>query len=862
MDNWNSKSTIVLKSKNSQRSLLFLVLFFSGVTALVYQIIWIREFGQVFGVHVYSMTTVLTAFMAGLALGSLIFGRIVDKKDNPLRVFFLLELGIGLFALLFPFLFDALSKGYGLLAQHTTLSNYGQQLVRFVFAFLFLLIPTTLMGGTLPVIIKYFVRRLGNVGGGVSTLYALNNLGAVVGGFLAGFVMIRLLGIQTSLTIAALLNLANALITWVIARTFRKITLQTDEHYIQEEKIVKKTEDDKVVYKLPKPVVRLVLWVFAIEGFTTLAYEVIWGRILISFSFDKTVYFSTVIVVSFIFGLSLGSFLLRKWIDRGKHLLAFLGFIEVGIGLISFILLLFFSWLAPFLAEQRELTDTWMQVAGKEYFIFFVLLSIPTTLMGFTFPVVSKLYNQNIKNLGKRMGIIGFMDTIGSILGSFVAGFILIPFLGVVISFLVVVFINIIIGLLVFLSHPTMKKHLKYAISGGTVVILLILSLMVPDRRYFNWWDQLDYKKTFFGEHYTRLLFYDEGVGATVTVREYPFGDGYLALNVNGHNTAYSTDKDRRVNGLLGYLPYILHPDPNNAIVIGYGMGVTAHSLVQPDIKHIDIAEIVPEVLEASSLFSKWNHNVLDNPKVEAHIEDGRSMIYMSKDKKYDIITSNAIHPRLSNNIYTRDFYQICKEKLADEGIICQWIPPNWLNEREYKSLINGFVDAFPHSQMWYINEYSTLLVGKKQPMELDYGLIRDKMADNDKLQKEMADFGIPDPFMLLSQFIFDSEDLKEYTRDAPVNTDNQPIVEFSKVINIAPSVPVLNTIRQADPDYREMLVNVDDAEYNMQTILQRIQSYRKYHKAHIGSIIRSVKRFERMNRQQEKSEKEKQTKP
>jgi hypothetical protein len=163
---------------------------------------------------------------------------------------------------------------------------------------------------------------------------------------------------------------------------------------------------------------------------------------------------------------------------------------------------------------------------------------------------------------------------------------------------------------------------------------------------------------------------------------------------------------------------------------------------------------------------------------------------------------------------------------------------------------------------MWYINEYSTLLVGKKQPMELDYGLIRDKMADNDKLQKEMADFGIPDPFMLLSQFIFDSEDLKEYTRDAPVNTDNQPIVEFSKVINIAPSVPVLNTIRQADPDYREMLVNVDDAEYNMQTILQRIQSYRKYHKAHIGSIIRSVKRFERMNRQQEKSEKEKQTKP
>jgi spermidine synthase len=856
MTNTGSLVSNALGSRKTHQTLLFLVLFFSGVTALTYQIIWIRKFGLVFGVHVYSMTTVLTAFMAGLALGSLIFGRIVDKKDNPLRVFFLLELGIGVFALLFPWLFDALSRGYGALAQHTELSNYGQQLIRFGIAFLFLLIPTTLMGGTLPVIIKYFVRRLGSVGGGVSTLYALNNLGAVVGGFLAGFVLIQWLGLQVSLTIAALLNLANALITWMIARTFRKITLQTDEHYIEEEKIIKKTEDEKVVYKLPKSVVRLVLWVFAIEGFTTLAYEVIWGRILISFSFDKTVYFSTVIVVSFIFGLSLGSFLLRKWIDRGKHLLAFLGFIEVGVGLISFILLLFFSWLAPFLAEQRELTDTWMQVAGKEYFIFFVLLSIPTTLMGFTFPVVSKLYNQNIKNLGKRMGIIGFMDTIGSILGSFVAGFILIPFLGVVISFLVVVFINIIIGLLVFLSHPTMKKRLKYAISGGTLVVLLILSLMVPDRRYFNWWDQLDYKKTFFGEHYTRLLFYEEGVGSTVTVREYPFGDGYLALNVDGHNTAYSTPKDRRVNGLLGYLPYILHPDPDNAIVIGYGMGVTAHSLVQPDMKQIDIAEIVPGVLEASPLFSKWNHNVLDEPKVEAHIEDGRSMIYMSQDKKYDIITSNAIHPRLSNNIYTRDFYQICKEKLAEDGIICQWIPPNWINEKEYKSLINGFVDAFPHSQMWYINEYSTLLVGKKESMELNYGLIRDKMANNEKLSKEMADFGIPDPFMLLSQFIFDAKDLKEYTKDAPVNTDDHPIVEFSKVINIAPSVPVLNDIKNADPDYKEKIVNVDEAEYEMPVILKRIQSYRDFHKAHIGSIIKSVKNFEkRMEQQKEKEQ-------
>ncbi len=821
---------------------LYAILLFSGISALIYQVIWIRKFAQVFGIHAYSMATVLAAFMGGLALGSILFGSMADRIKNPLRLFAFLELGIGLFAVFFPFLFKGLVSLYTAIGANTEIHEYRLQLVRFFFAFFFLLVPTTLMGGTLPVIIKYFVRRLSEVGQKVSSLYAVNNLGAVLGGFIAGFFIIRLFGVIASLYIAAAFNLANAVTALTLSKKLGYKEVDEEESAVQES-VLEKTSAERIVYSLPRSLVRLVLWVFAIEGFTTLAYEVIWARILIDFSFDKTVYFSSTIVISFIFGLSLGSFLINKWIDRMKNLLSLLGYIEILIGLVSVALIFLFAFIAPRVSHSLSLVDTWMQTAGKEYIIFFVMLSLPTTLMGFTYPIVSKLYNDNIRHLGKGMGVIGFMDTVGSIIGSFVAGFILIPVLGVVHSFLLVVFINVFIGLLIILFHPVLSPARKITVTITSILLVVVLTVLMPSRYYFTWWDQLDYKKTFFGQHYDKIVFYDEGVGATVTVRHYPYDEDYLALNINGHNSAYTTRKDRRVNGLLGYLPYLLVKNPENALVIGYGMGVTAHSLMQPGIKSVDIAEISPGVIKASPSFAPWNKNVLKDPRAHVYIEDGRSFLLMSR-KKYDIITTNAVHPRLSNNIYTKDFYEICRDKLTDNGVVCQWIPQNWLSTREFKSLIKAFVEVFPQSQMWYINEYSTLLVGKKHPFKIDYALIENRYDENDLLRYELTDVGLPDPTALIAQYFYSPVDLQGFIRNVPVDQDNFPLVEFSRVVNIAPDTVIMRMIRDQPTDFYGALAHLPADTLRRREIMRSIEINQKMLRERINSIIVNVMVF------------------
>ena len=187
-----------------------------------------------------------------------------------------------------------------------------------------------------------------------------------------------------------------------------------------------------------------------------------------------------------------------------------------------------------------------------------------------------------------------------------------------------------------------------------------------------------------------KTLFYYEGVDGTVSLRKYY---NYVALNINGHNSAYTSLKDQIVNRMLGYVPYMVHPHPQRALVIGFGLGFTVESVIQPEIDTVDVAEICTGVIKSGLTLNTWNNAALKNPKVHTYIEDGRDLLFKTK-AKYDIITSNAVHPRLSNNIYTQDFYELCRDRMNKGGIMCQWATPNWLNEREFKSQIKAFINA------------------------------------------------------------------------------------------------------------------------------------------------------------------------
>lgn len=808
--------------------ILFTVLFLSGVSALIYQIVWIRRFGLVFGVDVFTMATVLSAFMGGLAIGSLIFGRLADKLKNPLTLFLILESGIGLFAILFPFTFKGLINLYTPIIQSPGISDYSGQVVKFIFSFIYLLIPTTLMGGTLPVIFKFFVKRLNNLGWHISSLFAINNLGAVIGCFLAGFILIKTFGITASLYIAASINLINAIVVFVVSK---RIPYGNEEG--QTEVIQTYLPDE--TNSLSKSMLKMVLWVFAIEGFATLAFEVIWTRIFIGFSFDKTTYFYSVIVLGFVFGLSLGSFLISKWIDTRKNLVTFLAVIEIVIGISSMLLLMLFSKLSLSLNLHRTVFDPWIKIIGKEYLIFFLILILPATLTGMVYPVVSKLYADNVGKLGRRMGMIGFLDTIGSVVGSFAAGFILIPLLGVVESFITIVALNIMMGIMLLFFNKTMQKRLKFIMLLSTVILSVLLFLKAPAKKYFSWWDKS--KNEPWTNFVEKIPFYYEGTDATVTLRQY---HNYMALNINGHNTAYTSLKDQIVNRMLGYVPYMVHPKPKKALVIGFGLGFTVESLIQNEIDTVDVAEICPGVIKSGLAMNTWNNAALKNPKVHTHLEDGRELLFKTK-AKYDIITSNAVHPRLSNNIYTQDFYELCVSRMNKGGIMCQWATPNWMNEAEFKAQMKAFVNAFRYCQLWYINEYTIILIGSGEPIRINYNLISERFGDA-KVKEDLLNINMTDPFEFVSQFSMQKDMLMKYSQDGASNTDDFPIVEFSKTVNLAPDTSALQFIYDAPDIYENIDFGSQITDSSKNKVLEKMAISSANRKRMVKQTIESVK--------------------
>ena len=823
--------------------ILVVVIFMSGISALINQIVWIRKFGLVFGVDVYTMSTVLSAFMAGLALGSLIFGRLADKASSPLKLFLTLEFGIGLFAILFPYSFKWLIQAYIPVIQKMGVSPQTGQYVKFALSFLYLLIPTTLMGGTLPVILKFFIRRLHNLGWNVSNLYSVNNLGAVIGCFLTGFILIKYLGVTAALYTGASLNLLNALLVFWISK---KVPVQAlDKEPAIESQEVPVDPSNNLSHRL----LQLILWVFVIEGFATLAYEVIWTRVFIGYSCDKTTYFYSVIILSFIFGLSVGSFIIRKWIDKARNLINLLAITEILIGLSSFALMLFFARYSLALNLKRSIFDTWANTMGKDYLVFFLILLLPTTLTGMVYPIVSKLYAHNLHQVGKRMGTIGFLDTAGSILGSFAAGFLLIPAFGVIHSFIAIVLLNVLLGLLLIIANPFLKTRLKAVFVSATAVATVILLLNTPNKQYSSWWDRN--KVEIWSNFVENIPFYDEGPDATVTIREY---NNFFALNVNGHNTAYTTVKDQIVNRMLGYIPYMLNTSPKRAMVIGFGLGFTVESLIQPEIDTVDVAEISPGVIKSGHVMNNWNNKVIDNPKVHLSLEDGRGFL-MRTANTYDIITSNAIHPRLSNNIYTRDFYELCRNKLRKGGIMCQWATPNWITEKEFKAQVKSFIEAFTYSQLWYLNEYSTMLIGSEQPIRIDFDLIS-KRFENPKVMDDLKNIQMTEPSIFTSQYSMDKAELTKYCEDAPSNTDDFPIVEYSMVVNIAPDTSALKFIVSHPVDYGQIAFPDTMNTATKNELFAKMENISKLRTYAILDIIANVKRQTlafRMDKQNQK---------
>lgn len=417
---------------------IYFVFVASGISGLMYQVVWLRMLTRMLGVTIYATSTVIAAFMAGLALGSFIMGRLIDRRDDPLRVYALLEFLIGVTAALVPIIFSVSIPLYVYVYQATGESDAAIAVFRIVFSFLLLMVPTTMMGGTLPVLTSWLTKREKIFGKSFSLLYGLNTLGAVLGVFISGFITIGAFGEQVTIFIGVLVNLFVAVVAYFIYMRDR----QSGEKIPHTESQAKAL--DQAVSPYPDYIRRIVLIAFTISGFTALAYEVIWTRQLILFLRTSTYAFSGMLTI-FLLGISLGSLFMNKFVDRLKNPLVVFGLLELAVGLLSIMNLYLFAPLDHRFMEKLFGLSSSVLAA--------VIIVFPLTfIFGMIFPIAGLSYAKTLRKAGSSVGVLYGFNTLGSILGSLIAGFLLIPFLGSTKAVIILAFFKCCFGIGTLLS--------------------------------------------------------------------------------------------------------------------------------------------------------------------------------------------------------------------------------------------------------------------------------------------------------------------------------------------------------------------------------------------------------------------------
>ena len=741
--------------------------------------------------------------MAGLALGSKVIGNLSDRIRNPLLLLLVTEVLLGLFAWLFNSLFNLHIETFTSLVQTLQPAGSFIPVIKFIFAFILLIIPCSLIGGTIPLFIRIISPDLSLLGRRSGTIYSINNLGAALGCLATGFFILHRLGLTHSLYLGGTINIFNGVIAGLLI-----LLLPEKTSWKRPDKIEAGLNSTTDQGALPGRRTRnILLAVFTLEGFTTLSYEVIWSRILNEFSYDKSVYLDALIIFTFIFGLAVGSVIIARIPEKKWNGPVIVGWLETGIAFFSILGLFLASRIIPEMIPRQLAAESWWQVSGVEYLVFFSLMIIPVVLMGITFPVVLKFCVNNPGKTGSKTGTVSMLDTLGSVAGAFVAGFLIIPALGTVRGFELLVLINLSMG--VVLLWPLLVRGKYIYIFPGSVIAILLMLILIPHDGLF--------KTRIAKREGEKLLWYREGASGTVSVHS--FGFGRRALAINGALFAYSTTDDIRSHKLLAYLPYMIHPDPDKVLVIGHGMGLTARSFLQNDISKVCIAEINPLVIEASlDYFSSFASPLQQTDKVNFIYDDGVSHLHMSNDK-YDIVTCDAMHPRLGNNLFTLDFYELVKSNLNDQGILCMWMPFNWLSETEYKSALKAFTTAFDKVTLWYINRGVNLLVGTNGNYYPDYEHIR-TFFDNPVIYSDLAEVDIFRPEMVLGRLRYGTRAIRDYTCGVPVNDDEYSLLEYSREPVQAPNRFILEWLREAGQEYMQYISNLPDTASNEYTYI------------------------------------------
>lgn len=708
--------------------------------------------------------------MGGLALGSFVGGKIIDREFNPLTAYAILEAGIGIYCLFIPlfikFAFPLFQWIYLNLGDSYTQTS----LVRFLVCGGLLIIPATFMGATLPVLSKLVSRDENFIGKDVGTLYSINTFGAVVGALASAFVFMRFLGVQATISVAAAANICIALLIYFIFKPPLKERLSYLAPPSKEEGTSLQNRD------------LFILLSFAISGLAALVYQVAWTRIL-SLLLGSSVYAFSLILAVFIFGLAVGTVTTSNLLDRIRYLIKSFGITQIIIGLSSLFTIPLFGripfvnrWVYENLGQQFQLMQ------GANFITILGLLFIPTFFMGAQFPIVIKILATKLETVGQNVGRVYAFNTVGAIIGSFLAGFVLIPTQGIQATIFSMVFLNVLLGITLLALGSQLSFNWKiYGLPGVFIFCVFIANWIAPwDKSVISSGSFMPYRIGDLKEaelKKNKILFFKEGVHTTVTTEL--SASGNIFLRVNGKTDA-SLALDMRTQLLSGYLPMLFHENPKSALVIGQGSGITLGAVEQFPVDKINLVEISPAVIEGSRFFDPFNHDALNDERLSILLEDGRNHIALSKNS-YDVIVSEPSNPWISGvgALFTVDFFDLLKKRLNPGGLACIWVHTN-MSPDSFKSIIRSFTEKFPFVTMWEsIAGDDYLLIGSEQEYRLSFEKAQ-KYLINEITGKDMANIGIRNVPDLMSLMIMSRPKLVEFSKNTTLHTDDNSYLEFN----------------------------------------------------------------------------------
>ncbi len=797
--------------------------FASGATALVYQVAWLRSLLLVFGSTAFAVATILTSFMAGLAGGAYYVGRWIDRSPHPLAVYGLLEIGIGLYALAVPLLLAALEPIYRDVWVSLHPPAYAFALLRFFLCFLVLLVPTAMMGGTLPALARFSARLPLDIVGSVGALYGVNTLGAFCGTLLSGFLLLPAIGLGATLRLTAAVNVLIGLAALAMALRERRRVGRPQPAEGGALPVSEATAGADAAATAPaaqrgdrsrRAAIRAA---FALTGAAALVLEVAWTRVL-SLVIGPSVYGFALMLAAFLAGLGLGSLIFAGVISRFRWTGVWpFAALSAATGALAYGALLSFHRL-PYIYVR--LFERWGALESRPGIVFAIGLVLsgavmlpPTLAMGGLFPAALKGFGLAKDEAGRGVGGLYAANAAGAVAGAFAAGFLLIPAFGLQGTVLAAAWLYLAVaGALAWL---VCREHrMAWAIPVAAVALGALTLIGAPPWNRLVMSSGVYHYAGKFGQPESAAqlarqadqdyeeLFYREGLVSTVLVaRERrvaarlgggPGGGGpnptpSLLLINNGKVDASSVG-DMPTQVLSAHIPLLLHPAPRRALVIGLASGTTAGSALRHELESLDIVEIEPATVEAAAFFDFVNGRPLDDPRARISFADGRTYLLLT-DRSYDVIISEPSNPWITgvSNLFTLEFFELARERLAEGGVFCQWVQMYGMSSENLEVLLRTFRSVFPSALVFNTIRYTDiLLVGAMQPLrivpsELERRLTRPEVA------ADLARVGITDAAQLLARGRLGPRELEELVGDRGtlLNTDDNARIEFSAPLDL-----------------------------------------------------------------------------